>query len=114
MKTKGQTRKEAFDPTESLSSPRHQLRLGSWNVRTLAESGRVAQVINQMGKYKLNILGISEARWPGSGVYDSPTGERMVYSGRGDKVMMEGVALIMDQKAKRSLMEWEPVNSRIL
>ena len=114
MKSRGQTRKEAFDPTESLSSPRHQLRCGSWNVRTLAESSRVAQVINQMGKYRLNILGISEVRWPGSGLYDSPTGERMVYSGRKDNQMRDGVGLIMDKKAKKSLMEWEPVSHRIL
>ncbi|GFR85764.1 craniofacial development protein 2 [Elysia marginata] len=34
MKVKGQTRKEAFDPTRSLTSPRHQVRLGAWNAQT--------------------------------------------------------------------------------
>ena len=70
MKSRGQTRNEAFDQTESLSSQRHPLRRGTWNVITLIESGRVAQVIDQMGRYRLNNLSINEeVRWPGSSVY---------------------------------------------
>ncbi|GFS23566.1 craniofacial development protein 2-like [Elysia marginata] len=57
MKVKGQTRKEAFDPTRSMASPRHQVRLGAWNAQTMYETGKAAQVISQMQKYRLNILG---------------------------------------------------------
>ena len=35
--------------------------IGFWNVRTMYELGRMAQVIAEMKRYKLDILGIS--RW---------------------------------------------------
>ena len=83
MKRNGQIRKEAFDPTRSLTSPRHQLRVGLWNTRTMYETSKTAQVIGEMQRYRLNILGVSEVRWTGSGKYVAPTGETMYYSGKG-------------------------------
>ena len=114
MKSKGQTRKEAFDLTRTLASPRHQLRVGMWNTRTMFETGRTAQVIGEMQRYRLNILGLSEVRWTGSGKYVAPTGEIMYYSGRGDDQHRQGVGLLLDKEASRCLMEWEPVNHRII
>ena len=114
MKTKGQTRKEAFDPTRSLTSPRHQLRVGLWNTRTMYETGKTAQVIKEMQRYRLNILGVSEVRWTGSGKYVAPTGEIMYYSGREDGQHRQGVGLVLDKEASKSLMEWEPINHRII
>ncbi|GFR79058.1 craniofacial development protein 2-like [Elysia marginata] len=55
---KGQTHKEAFDSTRSMTSPRHQVRLGAWNAQTMYETGKTALVISEMLKYRLNILGI--------------------------------------------------------
>ncbi|GFR57827.1 craniofacial development protein 2-like, partial [Elysia marginata] len=60
MKVKSQTRMEAFDPTRSMTSPKHQVRLGAWNAQTMYETGKKAPVISEMQKYRLNILGISE------------------------------------------------------
>ena len=114
MKRNGQIRKEAFDPTRSLTSPRRQLRVGLWNTRTMYETGKTAQVIGEMQRYRLNILGVSEVRWTGSGRYVAPTGEIMYYSGREDGQHRQGVGIILDKEANKSLMEWEPVNNRII
>ena len=114
MKSRGQTRKEAFDPTRSLTSPRHQLRVGVWNTRTMYETGRTGQVIKEMQRYRLNIMGISEVRWEGSGKYIASTGETMYYSGRQDGQHRQGVGLILDREAGKCLMEWEPINHRII
>ena len=78
------------------------------------ETGRTAQVIGEMQRYRINILGLSEVRWTGSGKYVAPTGETMYYSGRGDDQHRQGVGLILDVEAGKSLMEWEPVNHRII
>ena len=114
MKSKGQTRKEAFDPTESLSSPRHLLRIGALNTRTMYQTGRTAQILGEMQRFKLSILGVSETRWTGAGKITFPTGQVLCYSGREDNQHLEGVGLIVDREARKSLMEWEPVNSRII
>ena len=41
--------------------------IGFWNVQTMYERGRMAQVIAEMKRYKLDILGVSESRWTKSG-----------------------------------------------
>jgi hypothetical protein len=40
-----------------------KMRIGLWNVRILARSGRLKQVCWEMENYKLDILGMSEVRW---------------------------------------------------
>ena len=55
-------------------------RLGTWNVRTAHETGKLEQIVKEMKRYKLGILGVSEMRWAGSGkiVSDDIT---VLYSG---------------------------------
>jgi len=50
-------------PRMKLFSPKFRTWIGQWNVRTLYESGKVAQLAAEMGRYRLEILGVSEARW---------------------------------------------------
>ena len=114
MTSGGQTRKEAFDLTKSLTSPRHQVRVGTWNVRTMYETGKTAQVIKEMQRYKLNILGLSEVRWAGANKYQAPSGEAMYYSCRQDGLHRSGVGIILDKETNKSLMEWEPIDHRMM
>ena len=57
---------------------------GTWNVRTMYEAGKTAQVAAEMRKHNLAILGINEARWTGSGQRRLTTGELLLYSGHED------------------------------
>jgi len=45
--------------------------IGTWNVRSLYKTGGLAQLIREMRNYDLQILGISEMRWTGSGTMSS-------------------------------------------
>ena len=45
---------------ESLLRPKVKIRLGAWNVCTMFETSKAAQVIGEISRYKLDILGISE------------------------------------------------------
>ena len=49
-----------------LSCP-DTLVIGHWNVRSMYRAGVTEQVARGMEGYKLDILGISECRWTGSG-----------------------------------------------
>ena len=53
-------------------------------------------------------------RWADSGILTLNSGETVCYSGRMDGLHQEGVGIIMDKAAKKSLLGWEPVNSRII
>ena len=100
----GQTRKETQRPTASIVNPKLTTKIGNWNVRTMFETGKVGQVAREMGRYKLDILGISKCRWRGSGKSKLSTGEVISYSGE-EETHQGGVAIMMSQQAAKCLME---------
>ena len=102
-------------PTRLLS-PKNVSRIGCWNVRTLYEAGRSAQVTREMDRYGLDILGLSEVRWTTSGIVTLSSGHTLLYSGppNEDDEHRNGVGILLNKKAKSSLMEWEPINDRII
>ncbi|XP_052225062.1 craniofacial development protein 2-like [Dreissena polymorpha] len=65
-----------------------------------------------MKSYGISLLGVSEARWTGTGKRQFASGQTIAFSGRSDDQHDQGVALIMDQEAHKSLMEWKPINKR--
>ena len=78
---------------ESLAKPKHIVRVAAWNVQTMYETGRAAQVEGEMERYKVNILGVSEMRWTDSGMLTLNSGETVCYSGRMDGLHQEGVGI---------------------
>ena len=61
---------EATDSKMEVLSAKTKTRFGFWNVRTMYETGKLAQVTAEMRRYKLHILRVSESRWTGSGRLD--------------------------------------------
>ena len=114
MTSGDESREEVSTPTESLAKPKHQVRVAAWNVNTMYQTGKTAQVVKEMKRYSISILGISEMRWTESGIMTINSGETICYSGRKDGLHQEGVGIIMDKKSRRSLMGWELVNERIV
>ena len=99
-----------------LLSPKYRTRIGTWNVRTMYQAGKVHQVAKEMKRLRLAILGVSETRWTGAGKVHLTTGETVLYSGlAGDDAPHEkGVALILSKEVGKSLKEWEPISKRII
>ena len=114
MNVSGESRKENNVRKMEVLSAKTKTRIGFWNVRTMYETGKLAQVTAEMRSYNLHILGISESRWTGSGRYRTNTGETVLYSGRDDDQHHEGVAVILRKGMERCLMEWKPINSRLM
>ena len=112
MMPMGQTRKETRGLKDSLANPKVIRRIGTWNVRTMYSIGKTAQVVNEMNRYNLGILGISECRWTGSGKIRTSTGDYIV--GRHDKHHSSGTAIIMTKEAAKKLEEWTPISERII
>ena len=106
---------EATRPT-SIISTRTTATIGTWNVRTMYETGKTAQVAAEMRNYNLAILGISEARWTGSGQRRLISGELLLFSGHedDDAPHTQGVALMLSKTAQRALIGWEAHGPRIL
>lgn len=47
---------------KTLLGPRN-INIGTWNVRTMDEAGKTAQIAAEMKYYNLTLLGIRETRW---------------------------------------------------
>ena len=124
MKLCGEIQKNPTRPTTLLkpTKKKHFLMqkapfsLGTWNVRTLLEPGRCAQVAKEMANYKLQILGLSEVRWNTFGETRLQTGETLLFSGMENEedTHENGVALLLNKDSFKSLLEWEPVSDRII
>ena len=83
-------------------------------MRTLYQTGKLAQTVEEMHKYQLKMLAVQETRWTGSGKRYLATGDTIIWSGRSDNNHPQGVALMLDKEASRALLEWNPVNERVL
>ncbi|KAK7097079.1 hypothetical protein V1264_004109 [Littorina saxatilis] len=106
---------ETTEPT-TIMSTRTTTTLGTWNVRTMFETGKTAQVAAEMRNYNLSILGISKSRWTGSGQRRLVTGEMLRFSGHEEEGAphTRGVALMLSKTAQRALIGWEAHGPRIL
>ena len=109
-----QSREDVPTPTANLLKPKQLLKIGFWNVRTLYQTGKLAQAVNELHHYNLDLMGIAEARWTGSGKQQLATGETIIWSGRQDNNHHEGVALLLRKVTSKTLLEWKPINERLL
>ena len=55
--------REVRPPTDHLLTAKRNTRIGTWNVRTMDQTGKAAQVAHKMKKYNIQVLGLSETRW---------------------------------------------------
>ena len=47
-------------------SAKTKTKIGFWNMRTMYETGKMAQLMAELRHYNLQLLGISESRWSGT------------------------------------------------
>lgn len=87
------------------------VRFGAWNVRSLR--GREEELIEEMVKYKLEVLGASETKVKGNGA--KAVGDGMcVYSGVQEGRAKAGVAVFLSKEMSRCMREWKCVSERIV
>ena len=114
----GESREEAQGQKEPLLIPllipKHKLRIGNWNVKTLLLAGNAAQVATEMEKQRIELMGISETHRTGRGKIQIDDGMSIIYSGRDDEIHWEGVAIMMTKEAGDGLIDWVPINERII
>ena len=77
------------------------------------EPGKMHNVVQEMQRLKIDVLGISEARWPNSGNY--PVAYGMVYfSGNRDTHHRNGVAIVISKTMVPSVINFVPVSDRVI
>jgi hypothetical protein len=61
---------QPWNKMDYLAQAKHRkmdMRFGTWNVRSLYRSGSFKVVARELGKYKLDLVGVQEVRWDKGG-----------------------------------------------
>ena len=87
------------------------LNIGTWNVRTLYQTGKLDNLIQELNHMKIDIIGTTETRWTDTGkiVKDDYT---MIYSGGEEH--KNGVGLILRNAVAKSLIGYRPISDRVI
>ena len=100
----------ALDHNQATAQKLH-LTIGTWNARTLYSADQLENVVHEMNRAKLDILGLCETRWPGNSRLELEN-HTMLYSG-GEK-HAKGVALIMTKTVEKSVLGCWTVSERVM
>ena len=100
----GRSRKGDTRPT-LLLSPKLTTLFGTWNVKTVYEALKAAQIAAEMTTFKLSILAINGTRWIESGCIRLATGHTVLYSGHDhtNTLHREGVGFVLTPPDTKSL-----------
>ncbi|VDP43122.1 unnamed protein product [Schistosoma margrebowiei] len=99
-----------------LLTTRATIYLGTWNVRTMCDTGIAFQIAAEMRRYNLEVLGISETHWTQVGQQRLTSGELLLYSGHEEENAphTRRVALMLSKQARNALIGWESHGERII
>ena len=83
---------------------RRALRVGSWNILSLSRDDRLPLLSNELSKLRVDIVGLSETRRPGSGETSS-AGYTYYWSGMSNGTRLRGVAIGISSRLQPSVVE---------
>jgi exonuclease III len=107
----GHVRQVPLDRQQATVPIKNSLKIGTWNVRTMFQKGKLDNIKNEMERMKINALGLSEVRWLGAGSFTTDN-FLLLYSG-GDK-HERGVGMLLDKETSKSLQGFWAVSDRVL
>jgi len=83
--------------------------IGTWNVRTLYQVGKLTDVIREMNRCSIQMLGIAETHWTGSGHFSTTEGELILYSGGENH--SAGVGVILTREVAYCMMSYKAIST---
>ena len=108
---KGSSNAEQYRHERNDQSFLKTRKIGTWNVRSMNQ-GKLDIVKLEMNRMEIDILGISELKWTGSGHFTS--GNYEVYYSGNQEIKRNGVALILNKKVAKSVIGYVFKDDRII
>ena len=99
--------------THTALRSQHQIKIGTWNVNSMFEAGKIHNTIQEMTRLKIGILGVSEMWWPLSGKRNI-NNHVVYYSGNEDKNHRNGVGIIITKNIEGSVINFVPFSDRLM
>ena len=86
--------------------------IATWNVRTLYQIGRLENVEREMDRLRVDMLGLSEVRWPGVGCNQMDKGGTFVYARGG--TAERSVGIMLSESVTKCMIEYRAVSDSVL
>jgi exonuclease III len=93
------------------SRPKNSLRIATWNVRTMNRPGKLENIIAEMNRYKIDVMGLCETRWQGQDDYECD-GIRVISAG--GQASQRGVAVLLNSNVKKCVHSIEKLTDRLM
>src|SRR2546425_9659988 len=94
-------------------------KIATWNVRSLYKSGKLANVLKEIKRMGIGIMGVAETMWNNEGSFTTELPESVggdkskVFFSEGEK-NRRGVGVIVREEVAKSVMMCEPISDRIM
>ena len=89
---------------------KEQYCIGTWNVKPM-NKGKL-EVVKQMARVNIDILGISELKWTGMGEFNSD--DHYIYYCGQESLRRNGVAIIVNKRVQNAVIGCNPQNDRMI
>lgn len=93
---------------------RKTLRIGTWNVRSLKQDGKLPNVIKEIKRLRVDILGISDTKWPGQGKHFTSDEHVLYHSGSDQPTERYGVGILLAKEMSRAVTNFVPLSNRAM
>ena len=105
--------KEARIAIDFLQGSKIKICLGTWNVRTMHQTAKTAQLLHEMKNNQLHIIGIRDYRWTGAGKQITSDGSVILYSGQSERHGRD-VAIIVSKARARTILKKKPISEILI
>ena len=85
---------DVTDDGSKVRCCKEQYYIGTWNVRSVTQ-GKL-EVVKQMARVNINILGISKIKWTGMGEFNSD--DHYIYYCGQESLRINGVAIMVNKR----------------
>lgn len=92
---------------------KNPFKVATWNVRSLLQAGKLANVIQEMDQLKINIIALSETKWPGTKKIISSEHHIFCSGGEENTKQTCGVVFIVHKKLANKVTNFTSVSERI-
>ncbi|XP_055388330.1 uncharacterized protein LOC129616782 [Condylostylus longicornis] len=90
----------------------NDLKLATWNVRTMMQPGKLDEIADEVLKYHIDVAALQEIRWKGCGEIRKRK-YALYYSGNEQNSGMYGTGFIVNKSIQKGIIGFNPVNERI-
>lgn len=103
--------RESYKVLQVVNKRNPYKKIGTWNARTMLQTGKLENVKIEMDRQNIEVLGLSETRWGGNGDFTSDQ-YRIIHSGK--QSGKAGVAVVLNNKWAQSVIGQATISDRLI